>query len=135
MGDDGCSADCRSVDPGFVCVPDGKPCHRVARCGDGIVVIPELCDDGNTMAGDGCSPNCKLEPGWKCSGSPSTCSHTTCGDKVVEGTESCDDGNSLPFDGCSADCQNEPPARPEAAARPVAATASSSTRPATTATT
>ena len=105
---DGCAADCRSVDPGFVCVPDGKPCHSVARCGDGIAVIPELCDDGNTTAGDGCSPTCKLEPGWKCSGTPSKCSHTTCGDKVVEGTESCDDGNSLPFDGCSAGCQNEP---------------------------
>jgi fibro-slime domain-containing protein len=107
-GDDGCAADCRSVDPGYVCVPEGKPCHRVARCGDGVVVIPELCDDGNTMAGDGCSPTCKLEPGWKCSGSPSKCSHTTCGDKIVEGTESCDDGNALPFDGCTAECQNEP---------------------------
>jgi fibro-slime domain-containing protein len=105
---DGCAGDCRSVDPGYVCVPEGKPCHSVARCGDGIVVIPELCDDGNTAAGDGCSPTCKLEPGWKCSGSPSTCSHTTCGDKVVEGTESCDDGNALPFDGCTATCQNEP---------------------------
>jgi fibro-slime domain-containing protein len=105
---DGCSADCRTVDPAYVCVPEGKPCHRIARCGDGITVIPELCDDGNMTAGDGCSPTCKLEPGWKCSGSPSKCSHTTCGDKVVEGTESCDDGNALPFDGCAANCQNEP---------------------------
>jgi fibro-slime domain-containing protein len=108
MADDGCAADCLSVDSGYVCVPEGKPCHRVARCGDGIAVVPELCDDGNTTAGDGCSPTCKLEPGWKCSGSPSKCSHTTCGDKVVEGTESCDDGNAFPFDGCSAECQNEP---------------------------
>src|SRR4051794_8335561 len=35
---DGCSADCKIVEPGFSCVPAGKPCHRVARCGDGVVV-------------------------------------------------------------------------------------------------
>jgi fibro-slime domain-containing protein len=105
---DGCSADCQSVDPGYSCSPAGQPCHLVARCGDGIVVTPELCDDGNTTAGDGCSDTCKIELGWKCSGSPSQCTHTTCGDGKVEGAESCDDGNALPFDGCSADCQVEP---------------------------
>jgi cysteine-rich repeat protein len=31
-------------------------------CGDGIVDPPvETCDDGNTVAGDGCSATCKLE--------------------------------------------------------------------------
>ena len=108
VGDDGCAADCRTVDPGFSCAPPGAPCHRVARCGDGVAVLPELCDDGNAKAGDGCSDTCKIELGWKCSGSPSTCSKTTCGDKKIEGAEGCDDGNALPFDGCSADCQNEP---------------------------
>ena len=73
-----------------------------------MVVLPELCDDGNTKAGDGCSDTCKIELGFKCSGSPSQCTPTTCGDKKVEGAESCDDGNALPFDGCSATCQNEP---------------------------
>ena len=72
---DGCSADCRTVEPGFSCTPAGKPCHRVARCGDGVVVPPELCDDGNTTAGDGCSATCKIELGYKCSGSPSVCTH------------------------------------------------------------
>jgi len=105
---DGCSADCLTVEPGWSCAPPGAPCHRVARCGDGVVVLPELCDDGNTMAGDGCSDTCKVEIGWKCSGAPSTCSHTKCGDGVVEGAESCEDGNTIPFDGCSADCQSEP---------------------------
>jgi fibro-slime domain-containing protein len=108
VGGDGCSADCLTVEPGYSCSPAGRPCHRIARCGDGIVVLPELCDDGNATAGDGCSDTCKIELGWKCSGAPSTCSHTTCGDRVVEGAESCDDGNATPFDGCSADCQTEP---------------------------
>ena len=107
-GDDGCAADCLTVDPGFSCTPPGQLCHRIARCGDGVGVLPELCDDGNLTPGDGCSATCKIELGWKCSGGPSQCSHTTCGDKKVEGAEGCDDGNAFPFDGCSADCQNEP---------------------------
>jgi fibro-slime domain-containing protein len=108
VGDDGCAANCLTVDPGFSCTPPGQPCHRIARCGDGVAVLPELCDDGNVTAGDGCSDTCKIELGWKCSGSPSKCSHTTCGDKKVEGAEGCDVGDALPFDGCSATCQNEP---------------------------
>jgi len=106
---DGCSSDCRTVDPGYSCIPVGKPCHRVARCGDGVLVPPELCDDGNTNPGDGCSATCKVELGFKCStASPSVCTPTKCGDKMVEGAESCDDGNTVPYDGCSADCQSEP---------------------------
>ncbi|KNC52568.1 uncharacterized protein AMSG_08135 [Thecamonas trahens ATCC 50062] len=37
-------------------------------CADGYVEGAEACDDGNTDAGDGCSPTCTLEPGWSCSG-------------------------------------------------------------------
>jgi cysteine-rich repeat protein len=34
------------------------------RCGDGIVDPPlETCDDGNTVSGDGCSKDCKIETG------------------------------------------------------------------------
>ena len=123
--------------PAIRAIPVGKPCHRVARCGDGVLVLPELCDDGNTKAGDGCSATCKVELGFKCSGSPSVCTPTKCGDKIVEGAESCDDGNTVPFDGCSADCQSEPNCTaPAAPASPVAATASLvPPRPATTATT
>lgn len=32
-----------------------------ARCGDGLVLPPETCDDGNTLNGDGCSDACKIE--------------------------------------------------------------------------
>jgi len=105
---DGCANNCLSVEPGFSCVTPGKPCRPIARCGDGLVVFPEQCDDGNKTNGDGCSDACKIEVGYKCDGSPSTCTHTTCGDSKIEGAEGCDDGNSLPFDGCSSDCQNEP---------------------------
>jgi fibro-slime domain-containing protein len=50
-----------------------------ARCGDGLVLPPEQCDDGNTQNGDGCDSSCKVElvPGsnppkaaWTCSQPP-----------------------------------------------------------------
>jgi cysteine-rich repeat protein len=33
----------------------------------------EECDDGDLVAGNGCSAQCKVEPGWSCRGSPSIC--------------------------------------------------------------
>ena len=38
------------------------------RCGDGLNYGINECDDGNLDSGDGCSPDCKVEDGWKCSG-------------------------------------------------------------------
>lgn len=63
----------------------------------------EECDDGNTIAGDGCNDLCKEE---------------SCGDGHVDadgpdnisGTsddEECDDGNNEDADGCSATCQDQ----------------------------
>ena len=78
-------------------------------CGDGIVANGlEACDDGNTVAGDGCSAFCGVEPGWVCTGEPSECSKPPCGDGVVaDGLEACDDGGTDDGDGCSATCQIE----------------------------
>ena len=37
------------------------------RCGDGLVQIGEVCDDGNRGDGDGCASNCQeVEPGFVC---------------------------------------------------------------------
>jgi cysteine-rich repeat protein len=55
-------------------------------CGNGDVVSPEACDDGNTTPGDGCSTSCTFEPGWGCSGEPSVCVNVpaaSCGDPIV----------------------------------------------------
>ncbi len=38
----------------------------VAACGNGQPDKGEICDDGNTTSGDGCSPGCAPEPGWTC---------------------------------------------------------------------
>ncbi len=78
-----------------------------AICGDGIPHLPEMCDDSNPFAGDGCSDRCAVEPGFACEGSPSRCTRTVCGDGVIEGTEGCDAGNALPFDGVNDDGYNQ----------------------------
>ncbi len=61
-------------------------------CGDGNLDPDEECDDGNVVAGDGCSDTCTLE---------------ACGNGTVEAGEECDDGNTDDCDGCSATCQDE----------------------------
>jgi fibro-slime domain-containing protein len=105
---DGCSENCRVIELGYRCMTPGMACVRVYVCSDGIPDPNEGCDDGNLVAGDGCSDRCRIELGFKCDGTPSTCSATTCGDGMVEGAESCDDGNTIAFDGCSPVCRAEP---------------------------
>ncbi len=66
---DGCDPKCRREGI-FECL-DGE-CKPI--CGDGITLwmdtIPEEfreeCDDGNLISGDGCSADCKIEPGFEC---------------------------------------------------------------------
>lgn len=77
-----------------------------AVCGDGVIAGAEGCDDDETVAGDGCSPTCGIEPGWVCQGAPSSCA-SVCGDGMITGSEACDDGNLVSFDGCSATCTAE----------------------------
>jgi len=43
--------------PGASCRTD----CTLARCGDGVVDPGEVCDDGNTLPGDGCAPDCRSQ--------------------------------------------------------------------------
>jgi cysteine-rich repeat protein len=43
------------------------------RCGNGVIDGSESCDDGNLQPGDGCAPDCQVEPGYNCSEAPSDC--------------------------------------------------------------
>ena len=61
-------------------------------CGDGIKVVGEQCDDGNTINGDGCSSTCKIE---------------VCGNGILDPAERCDDGNTTNGDGCNSVCRTE----------------------------
>ncbi|UJR84943.1 Hypothetical protein I5071_70220 [Sandaracinus amylolyticus] len=86
--------------------PDAQPdidAAPVPGCGDGTRSASEACDDGDLVAGDGCSPTCEVEHGFDCTGSPSNC-RSTCGDGEVASDEECDDDDTAPLDGCNGSC-------------------------------
>lgn len=76
--------DCKSKDICLQCDllyftlnPTTQFCDEI--CGDGFL-FTVLCDDGNTVDGDGCSSTCAVEDGWQCAGgdavSKSLCSYS-----------------------------------------------------------
>ncbi len=87
----GCSADCQSNE----------------ICGDAYLNFNETCDDGNTVATDGCDANCILTPGWSCPTLGGPCDEV-CGDGLVVGLEGCDDDGLVNGDGCTDNCRIEP---------------------------
>lgn len=94
----------------FACGRYGDlPAEEDAVCGNGVIEVPELCDDNNANSGDGCSETCRIEAGWACDGEePCHCiPFVVCGNGVIEALETCDDSNSDSGDGCSAACQIE----------------------------
>ena len=79
---DGCSPTC-SNEPlcgtlnTYLSNPTPTTYQCFAHCGDGLVLPPEQCDDGNTLNGDGCDSGCKVElrpnstqPAWTCAQPP-----------------------------------------------------------------
>ncbi|HJL16005.1 MAG TPA: DUF4215 domain-containing protein [Sandaracinaceae bacterium LLY-WYZ-13_1] len=98
-----------------------------ATCGDGSLDPDEVCDDGNTVSGDGCRADCLSDEtcgngaldaavGEVCDdgntssgdGCSADCrSAEVCGNGVLDAGELCDDGNRRPGDGCSADCSSD----------------------------
>jgi cysteine-rich repeat protein len=64
-------------------------------CGNARIDPGEVCDDGNTVDGDGCSHDCK--------------SNEACGNGVIDQAtgEGCDDGNTVDGDGCSSNCESK----------------------------
>ena len=80
----------------------GDACQTSA-CGDRIVQFGELCDDGDTQSGDGCSSNCTTELGWNCGAQGTGPCLPVCGDGRVVGNEQCDS-----TDGCTGICTRSP---------------------------
>lgn len=104
-------------------------------CGDGVRDSAEQCDDGNIIAGDGCSELCQQEQptqvavvaicgdgivqtGEECDAGPENsnraqadcrpdCTVNRCGNGTIDGLEQCDDGNRRVGDGCSEFCLQE----------------------------
>ena len=110
LDEDGCSANCKTIERGYKCPVEGEPCEKMhlVVCGDGVVEGSEKCDDGNKVNGDGCSSNCRtIEDGFVCNYPGKPCSPKKhCGNGHIEQDdgEVCDDGNVEDGDGCSADC-------------------------------
>jgi MYXO-CTERM domain-containing protein len=92
-----------------------------ATCGDSMLGGLEICDDGNTVNGDGCNAACvdefcgdamvndtteTCDDGNAVSGDgcDANCTITACGNGVVTGIEVCDDGNAVSGDGCDTNC-------------------------------
>ncbi len=84
----------------------GKEEQPDAVCGNGELEAGELCDDGGTEDGDGCSADClEQDEEYECREPGEPCVKVVvCGSGVIEGSEVCDDGNTDDGDGCSADC-------------------------------
>lgn len=97
---------------------------REPLCGDGVVEVPEACDDGaetklcdsdctpavcgdahaNAAAGEACDDG-NVDDTDTCM---SDCTAAACGDGVLQaGDEECDDGNLVDGDGCDGVCARE----------------------------
>ena len=142
---DGCQANWGVVTTGFVCsggsiiakdtwiqctrgfYPNTDKNQWITKCGDAIKAGSEGWEDGNSSNGDGCSSNCVVEDGYKCSGgsiysidtwtkwskgfytdysNTSQCI-TKIGDGVRAGSEQWDDGNIKDGDGWSSQSKIE----------------------------
>lgn len=113
---DGCDDTC-FTEWGFACAAHaenglsvGDKCSPI--CGDFLRKPGEGCDDGNLIAGDGCSALCQVEEGMACFERPYPSGDacvSTCGDGVLApSVEQCDDGNLIAADGCGSTCRIEP---------------------------
>ena len=94
-------------------------CEPANRCGNGVLETAEVCDDGNTSAGDSCNPQCLFElgagpctDGAQCgsgvcntmAAAPVCAVPVGCGNGVLDVDEVCDDGNLDDGDGCGESC-------------------------------
>lgn len=71
---------------------DGSSTTGGTSCGDAVIGIGEVCDDGvNDGSYGGCDPGCGSRG-------------PRCGDRVTQRPEDCDDGNQVNGDGCNNDC-------------------------------
>ena len=101
IGDDRLDTDLDGVaDACDLCPFDATDSCAVAFCGNTFVDPGEVCDDGNTVDGDGCNSTCT--------------SDESCGNGIVDVFEECDDGNLVDGDGCSAVCTLDGTCGPDA---------------------
>lgn len=93
-----------SIDTDWACA-DGEPASLMAipvepvagSCGNGTIDAGEMCDDGDSAGGDGCSATCEIEPGFTCVGEPSSCGRMNDfdGDGVPDAMDADADGDGI----------------------------------------
>jgi cysteine-rich repeat protein len=91
-----CDGKAEDAECSFEGAPPGRCVQGVcasAGCGNQVLEIGEMCDDGNIVSGDGCSSDCR--------------SNETCGNGLIDTVtgEACDDSNTEPLDGCQPNCE------------------------------
>lgn len=113
---DGCSSTCTleeddnppdDTDPKDPKDPKDPPVDppKTNPCGNHSLDSGEVCDDGNTEDGDGCSSDCKtIEEGYRCDDDGLTCAPKTCGDGFIDNGEDCDEGDASVDYGIHGDC-------------------------------
>ncbi len=93
QSNDGCSADCKTIEDGYECPNAGEICVKKTTCGDSQITGDEVCDDGNDVSGDGCSSDCKtIENGYHCTKPGEECVLDSCGNSILNDGEECDNG-------------------------------------------
>jgi len=75
-------------------------------CGDGTSQWPEQCDDGNTVAGDGCSPTCTLETPLSAAGKCPGATYTFVGGAAPRTVSFSGDTSTLASTGSSLGCSS-----------------------------
>src|SRR4051812_7936821 len=82
----------QACDAGEVCIEvEGCVVIPSSSCGNGLIDVGEVCDDGNQVDDDDCSNLCQRNG-------------QTCGDGIVESNEECEDSDDLNTDACLNDC-------------------------------
>ena len=103
----GCLDCCSKIQIGYKCGTPGTEC--ILRCGDGTLDtntdswgnVPEKCDDGNRVSGDGCRADCGLiEEGYECP-TPGTLCNKICGNTKLDNPWTANSTSGLHF---SEDC-------------------------------
>ena len=63
-----CKDDCSGPEEGWICDSGSAffPSTCYIECGDGVILSPEECDDGDKEDLDGCDSDCLIEQGFNC---------------------------------------------------------------------